>query len=89
MRKVDEQKRTVQSQKNIDFITNDDHSIEEKGCAAFHSRRESISGESLTSFLEDTSMPYSGFEPEPSRIQAEYIAILSNKNGVQSLKLAH
>ncbi|GFV23745.1 mariner Mos1 transposase [Trichonephila clavipes] len=42
-----------------------------KGCAAFHSRREFISGESSTSFTEDTSMPYSGFEPEPARLHAE------------------
>ncbi|GFV28072.1 uncharacterized protein TNCV_187481 [Trichonephila clavipes] len=53
------------------FIKNDDPSIEQKECAAFHSRRESISGESTTSFLEDTSMPYLGFEPEFTRLQAE------------------
>ncbi|GFS98204.1 hypothetical protein TNCV_3924961 [Trichonephila clavipes] len=48
----------------------DDPSIEQKGCAAFHSRRESITGESPTSFSEeDTVMPYSGFEP--TRLQAE------------------
>ncbi|GFX45550.1 hypothetical protein TNCV_2740871 [Trichonephila clavipes] len=35
------------------------------------SRRESISGESPISFHEDTSMPYSGFEPEPTRLQVE------------------
>ncbi|GFU87101.1 uncharacterized protein TNCV_430051 [Trichonephila clavipes] len=35
-----------------------------KGCAAFHSRREPITGESPTSFPEEnTTMPYSGFEP--------------------------
>ncbi|GFX02554.1 hypothetical protein TNCV_728081 [Trichonephila clavipes] len=45
--------------------------IEQRGCAAFHSRRESISGESPASFLEDISMPYSGFEPEPTGLQAE------------------
>ncbi|GFU67753.1 hypothetical protein TNCV_3134181 [Trichonephila clavipes] len=45
---------------------------EQKRCVAFRSRRESISGENPTSFLEDTSMPYSGFEPEPTRFQAEY-----------------
>ncbi|GFU33166.1 hypothetical protein TNCV_4156761 [Trichonephila clavipes] len=27
--------------------------------------------ENLTSFPEDTSMPYSGFEPEPTRLQAQ------------------
>ncbi|GFW29028.1 hypothetical protein TNCV_2355861 [Trichonephila clavipes] len=43
-----------------------------KGCAAFHSRRESITGESLTSFPEeDTTMPFSGIEPELTRLQAE------------------
>ncbi|GFU61960.1 hypothetical protein TNCV_4022451 [Trichonephila clavipes] len=46
-------------------------SIEQKGCVAFHSKRESISGESPTTIPEDTSMPYSGFEPEPARLQAE------------------
>ncbi|GFT25211.1 hypothetical protein TNCV_180901 [Trichonephila clavipes] len=70
-REIDEQKHTIQSHQNIDFITNDDSSIEQKGRAAFHSRWESISGESPASFLQDTSMPYSGFEPEPTRLQAE------------------
>ncbi|GFW37158.1 hypothetical protein TNCV_5020561 [Trichonephila clavipes] len=36
-----------------------------------HSRQESISDENPTSFLEDTSMPYPGFEPEPTRLQSE------------------
>ncbi|GFX32268.1 hypothetical protein TNCV_1324691 [Trichonephila clavipes] len=41
-----------------------------KGCAAFHLRRESITGESPTSFpKENATMPYSGFEPEPTRLQ--------------------
>ncbi|GFV30060.1 hypothetical protein TNCV_1195071 [Trichonephila clavipes] len=53
------------------FITYDDPSIEQKRCAAFHSRRESISGESLAPFPEDTFIPYSGFEPESTRLQAE------------------
>ncbi|GFY14150.1 hypothetical protein TNCV_3613391 [Trichonephila clavipes] len=53
------------------FITNDVPRIEQKRCTAFHSRRESISGESPTSFPEDTAMPYSGFEPESTRLQAE------------------
>ncbi|GFT12960.1 hypothetical protein TNCV_5096261 [Trichonephila clavipes] len=44
----------------------------DKGYAAFHSRRESITGESPTSFPEEnTTMLYSGFEPEPARSQAE------------------
>ncbi|GFY33471.1 hypothetical protein TNCV_2227401 [Trichonephila clavipes] len=43
-----------------------------KRCAVFQSRRESITGERLTSFSEeDTTMPYSGFELEPTRLQAE------------------
>ncbi|GFV69730.1 hypothetical protein TNCV_1348831 [Trichonephila clavipes] len=67
---MEEQKHTTQ--KNIDiYITNDDPSIERKGCAAFHSRLESIFGESPTSFPEEASMPYSGFEPEPTRLKAE------------------
>ncbi|GFV50329.1 hypothetical protein TNCV_622371 [Trichonephila clavipes] len=53
------------------FITNDDPNIEQKRCAAFHSRRKSISGDSPTSFPENTSMPYSGFEPELIRLQTE------------------
>ncbi|GFW97742.1 hypothetical protein TNCV_1425051 [Trichonephila clavipes] len=61
----------MQSQKNIDFITNDDPSIYQKVCAAFYSRRQSVSGKSLTSFPEDTSLPYSGFQPEPSGLQVE------------------
>ncbi|GFV06575.1 hypothetical protein TNCV_2948971 [Trichonephila clavipes] len=36
---------------------------EQKRYAAFLSRRESIAGESPISFAEDTSIPYSGFEP--------------------------
>ncbi|GFW68556.1 hypothetical protein TNCV_529111 [Trichonephila clavipes] len=41
-----------------------------KGCAAFHSRRGSITSESLTSFpKENTTMPYSGFEP--TQLQAK------------------
>ncbi|GFW94284.1 DDE_3 domain-containing protein [Trichonephila clavipes] len=44
---------------------------EQKRYAAFHLRRESISAESPTSFPKDTSMPYSGFEPEPIRLLAE------------------
>ncbi|GFU72785.1 hypothetical protein TNCV_1515471 [Trichonephila clavipes] len=38
----------------------------------FLSRRESITGESPTSFPEEDSvMPYSGFKSEPTRLQAE------------------
>ncbi|GFV37879.1 hypothetical protein TNCV_2662921 [Trichonephila clavipes] len=72
IRVIEEQKHRIQTQKNIDFITNYDPSIERKGCAAFHSRRESISVKIPTSFFEDKSMPYSGFETEPTRLQAEY-----------------
>ncbi|GFW96629.1 hypothetical protein TNCV_2846861 [Trichonephila clavipes] len=43
-----------------------------KGNAVFRSRRESITGESPTSVPEEnTTRPYSGFEPEPTRLQAE------------------
>ncbi|GFX85295.1 hypothetical protein TNCV_2675701 [Trichonephila clavipes] len=43
-----------------------------RGCAAFHSRRESITGGSPIPFPEeDTTMPYSGFKPEPTRLQVE------------------
>ncbi|GFT81115.1 uncharacterized protein TNCV_955041 [Trichonephila clavipes] len=69
IREIDEQKHTIQPQKNIDFIINEYPSIGQKGFSAFYSRRESISCESPTSFPEDTSMPYSGFEPEPTRLQ--------------------
>ncbi|GFY20453.1 hypothetical protein TNCV_210851 [Trichonephila clavipes] len=42
-----------------------------KGCTAFHSKRESISDGSLTSFPEENAaMPYSGFEPELSCYKA-------------------
>ncbi|GFX06165.1 hypothetical protein TNCV_642121 [Trichonephila clavipes] len=53
------------------ILTSYAQGIEQNGCAAFHSRRESISGEGPTSFPEDTSMPNSGFEPDPPRLQAE------------------
>ncbi|GFT33530.1 hypothetical protein TNCV_4381281 [Trichonephila clavipes] len=68
---MDEQKHLTQSQKNSDFITNDDPSKEQKKYAVFLSRRESISGESPISFPEGTSLPYSVFEPEPTRLQDE------------------
>ncbi|GFU88052.1 hypothetical protein TNCV_1336211 [Trichonephila clavipes] len=46
-----------------------------RGTLLFLSRRESISGE-MTDFFpeEDTSKSYSGFEPEPIRLQAEALA---------------
>ncbi|GFX57996.1 hypothetical protein TNCV_4047551 [Trichonephila clavipes] len=69
---MDEQKHTIQSQKNIDFNTNDDLCIEQKVCVAFHSRRKSISSETPTSFPKDTPMPYSGFELDSTRLQTEY-----------------
>ncbi|GFW93835.1 hypothetical protein TNCV_4221161 [Trichonephila clavipes] len=44
----------------------DDFSKEQRRCAAFISRRVSVSGESRTSFPEDTSMPYYlEFNPNP------------------------
>ncbi|GFX18473.1 hypothetical protein TNCV_3370461 [Trichonephila clavipes] len=55
----------TQSQKNTDSLTNNDPSKEQERYAAFLSRRESISGESPTSFPEDTSIPYSRLEPPP------------------------
>ncbi|GFU97680.1 hypothetical protein TNCV_4455661 [Trichonephila clavipes] len=65
---------TSTEEHKIFYDTNDDPSIEQKGCAAFHSRRESISGVSSTSFPEDTYtfIPYSGFQPKPTRLQAEW-----------------
>ncbi|GFY35691.1 hypothetical protein TNCV_2619831 [Trichonephila clavipes] len=89
-REIDEQKHVTQSQKNTYFVKNDDLSIEQKSCGAFHSRRESIPGKSSTSFPEDTFMPYSGFEPEPTALRAEchnhhsrcsvsYIPLCNNK----------
>ncbi|GFX88827.1 hypothetical protein TNCV_2575341 [Trichonephila clavipes] len=69
-REVDEQKHAIHSQKNRLYYKRGSPSKEQEGCAAFHSRQESISGESPTSFPEDTSMPYLGFEPEPTRLQA-------------------
>ncbi|GFX91691.1 hypothetical protein TNCV_3682771 [Trichonephila clavipes] len=48
------------------------HSPDTRKCAAFHSRRESITDESPTSFPEEgTTIPYSGFEHEPTRLQDE------------------
>ncbi|GFT82049.1 hypothetical protein TNCV_3909841 [Trichonephila clavipes] len=47
---------------------------DEKVWAAFRSRRESTTGESPPFPEENTSMPYSGFEPEPNRLQAEVIS---------------
>ncbi|GFY02498.1 hypothetical protein TNCV_3503791 [Trichonephila clavipes] len=70
-REIDEQKHITLSQKNIDFITNDDPGKEQKRYAAFLSRRESISAESPIPFPEYTSMPYSGFESEATRLQVE------------------
>ncbi|GFV32177.1 uncharacterized protein TNCV_1674651 [Trichonephila clavipes] len=61
----------IQGDSHILMFFVNDPSIEQKGCAAFHSREEFISSESLTSFPEDTSIPYSGFEPGPTRLQVE------------------
>ncbi|GFX82231.1 hypothetical protein TNCV_33391 [Trichonephila clavipes] len=71
-REIDGQKHITQPQKNTDFITNDDPSKNKKRCAAvpfetgIHFRRK-------TDFFpeEDTTKSYSGFEPEPTRLQAE------------------
>ncbi|GFU20155.1 hypothetical protein TNCV_2557451 [Trichonephila clavipes] len=54
---------------------------DKKECAAFHSRRESGTGESPNSFPEEnTTMPYSGFEAGPTRLQAEGHIILAGEN---------
>ncbi|GFW82937.1 hypothetical protein TNCV_2209891 [Trichonephila clavipes] len=70
-----EKMRTMKDSKEQKLITLEEcvlkGSQEQKRYAAFLSRRESISGESPISFPEDTSMPYSGIETEPTRLQVE------------------
>ncbi|GFV74982.1 hypothetical protein TNCV_1870021 [Trichonephila clavipes] len=68
-----EENRDIQYKQNIDiYLHMMIPAYNKKGCAAFHSRGESITGESPTSFSEEnTTMPYSGFEPEPTRLQSE------------------
>ncbi|GFX84916.1 transient-receptor-potential-like protein [Trichonephila clavipes] len=49
-----------------------------KGCASFHSRRESITGESLTSFPEkcitrDSNSNPHGYKPRPENQNASYL----------------
>ncbi|GFX04607.1 uncharacterized protein TNCV_901351 [Trichonephila clavipes] len=60
-------------------------SIEQKGCAAFHSRRESITGESPTSCSDkNISMPYSGFESKPLGYKPRVISTkLAGRHGFQ------
>ncbi|GFW84730.1 hypothetical protein TNCV_1814601 [Trichonephila clavipes] len=57
----------IQPQKNTDFITNDDPSIEqeEARCCSFRD------GNPFQEKPCHTTMSYSGFEPEPTRLQAE------------------
>ncbi|GFX46421.1 general transcription factor II-I repeat domain-containing protein 2 [Trichonephila clavipes] len=62
---VEEQKHRIETEEYRHFLQ-----MMKKGCV--HSRRESITGKSPTSFPEEnTSMPYSGFESEPTQLQAE------------------
>ncbi|GFX05947.1 hypothetical protein TNCV_759831 [Trichonephila clavipes] len=71
-REVEEQKHITQPQKNTDFITNDDPSIyqEEVRCFSFRDGNPFQAKDRLLS-EEDTTMSYSGFEPEPTRLQAD------------------
>ncbi|GFT29029.1 transposable element Tc1 transposase [Trichonephila clavipes] len=56
---VEEQRHTVQTEEHRDVLQMMIPAYNKKGCAAFHSRRESITGESTTSFPEEnTTMPY-------------------------------
>ncbi|GFV82116.1 hypothetical protein TNCV_2790141 [Trichonephila clavipes] len=71
IRKMRGREHTKINTEEYRLITNDDTHLEQKGCTAFHFRQEPISGESSTTFPEDTSIPYSGFKPEPTRLQAK------------------
>ncbi|GFY34661.1 hypothetical protein TNCV_1373521 [Trichonephila clavipes] len=44
--RVEEHKHTIQTQEYKHLLQDDDLSTEQKGCAAFHSRRDSITGDS-------------------------------------------
>ncbi|GFW87259.1 hypothetical protein TNCV_4313821 [Trichonephila clavipes] len=68
------------------YNTNDDPSIEQKGCATFHSRRESISGESTTYFPEDISMPY--LDPSPPGPAPEVLTPRRKKENAAPLSKA-
>ncbi|GFV03191.1 hypothetical protein TNCV_4017881 [Trichonephila clavipes] len=72
-REIDVQKHTTQPQKNTDLLQTMIPAYNKmRGCAVFpfetgiHFRRK-------TDFFpeEDTTKSYSGFEPEPTRLQAE------------------
>ncbi|GFT28876.1 hypothetical protein TNCV_3585741 [Trichonephila clavipes] len=64
--RVEEQKHTIQAEEYRYLLQ-----MMIPACYRRGVLRESITGESPTSFPEDTTMPYSGFEPEPTRLQAE------------------
>ncbi|GFU16384.1 poly polymerase [Trichonephila clavipes] len=71
-REIDEQKHITQLQKSTDLLQTMIPAYNKTRCAAFpfetgiHFRRK-------TDFFpeEDTTKSYSGFEPEPTRLQAE------------------
>ncbi|GFW73649.1 hypothetical protein TNCV_1541041 [Trichonephila clavipes] len=70
--RVEEQRHAIQTEEYTHLLQMMTPDYNKKGCAAFHSRQESITGESPTSFPEeDTTTPYSGFEPKPTRLQVE------------------
>ncbi|GFV76014.1 hypothetical protein TNCV_1456111 [Trichonephila clavipes] len=69
---VEEPKHTIQTEECRHFLHMMISAYNKKECAAFHSRRKSNTGESPTSFPdENTNMTCPGFEPEPTRLQAE------------------
>ncbi|GFU03187.1 hypothetical protein TNCV_2720851 [Trichonephila clavipes] len=71
-REIDEQKHITQPEKNTDLLQTMIPAYNKMRCAAFpfetgiHFKRK-------TDFFpeEGTTKPYSGFEPEPTRLQAE------------------
>ncbi|GFV88907.1 hypothetical protein TNCV_1227041 [Trichonephila clavipes] len=64
---VEKQKYTIQREEYRHLLEMMIPAYKKKGCAAFHSRQES-----MTSFPEEnTTMTYSGFEPESTRLQDE------------------
>ncbi|GFW96645.1 hypothetical protein TNCV_2847021 [Trichonephila clavipes] len=67
-REIGEHIHTAQPQKNTDFITNDDPSIEPEEVHCFSFRDGNPFQAKETDFFpeEDTTKSYSGFEPEPS-----------------------
>ncbi|GFX53764.1 hypothetical protein TNCV_1597101 [Trichonephila clavipes] len=55
-REIAEQKHTIQSQKNIDFITTNDLSLEPKGPVFVDGIKTALEPQSQTSKFEDSSM---------------------------------